>query len=348
MRASRQPCSILNASLISRSFSSTNTLSRGALPVYLESSTPELTTLLRELNAKILAPQHYTKEQAALVFKSSNKAKLEAEPVEITLGDVTLPLVHIDRNKDVPKHWTTFSSIVDGSETPQDFENALRMLEGFHNAGIKVNVGWQSKLVRKLSIAGMQGTIIKMLQRGKATGVSLREQQVVMMVLSSIYGQAASGDWAKDVTTRAYKYAVQVVEMMDDSVHHGNVTKGAERDDYRGDPRVVAVPTGLAAALAKVHGGDKEQVKKLASRLVSALQQDDFDVSSSSQETTSSSSMLLSRTTNHIFFQHRLSSRPINRNPKPKKQTFQTVKNMSRHSAMSSAASSSLYLFGMH
>lgn len=279
LRNSRQPLTVVHASS-TRSFSHTHPRSRGTLPVYLESSTPQLTTLLSELNAKILAPKHYTKEQADLVFKTSNKAKLEAEPVEITLGDVTLPLVHINRNRDVPDRWRTFDNVVKGSETAEDFENALRMLEGFHNAGISVKVAWQNKLIRRLSLVGMQGMVIKMLQRGKATSVSLKEYDVVAHVLSSVYEQAPMGNWEKDVTTRAHKYAVQVVEMMDEPYHHGNVTRGEGRNDHRGDPRVVAVPTSLAAALAQRHGGDVRQVKRLVSRLVGALQQDDFEVSS--------------------------------------------------------------------
>ncbi|RYN67958.1 hypothetical protein AA0118_g1762 [Alternaria tenuissima] len=260
-----------------RAFSRTSVSSRGALPNFLPPSKPELSELLSKFNAKILLPSHLTKEQRKLVYSKESRAKLEAEPVEITLGDVTLPLEHLDRNR-MPNRFKTFRTIVAESETKEDWENVVRCLEGFEEAGIRVEIAWQELVVRSLNLADMHHLILKMLQRSKATGVKLTELGVLRQVLRSVHDKAALSDWAEEETAKMYKQAKQIVELMDNEEHH-KVQKREDQPyqgDWRGRPSVVALPTELAAVLAERHGGDKEQVKKLSNRLVNALKQSDY------------------------------------------------------------------------
>jgi hypothetical protein len=253
----------------------------GALPVFLQASKPELSSLLATLNSKILQPEHLTKEQEKLVYRNENKAKLEAEPVEITLGDVTLPLEHLQRNH-LPARWETFSKIVKSSETREDWENVVRMLEGFENAGIKLNAEKQALVVRKLNMNGQQHLILKALQRPKATGLRMREWSLVVQIFRAIYDKAALASWEGEETQKALRLAKQVVELLEDEEHCGGQARGEKvsEHDFRGKPAVVAVPTALAAVLASRHEGDVEEVKKFAGRLVAALKQDDYEVSS--------------------------------------------------------------------
>ena len=260
-----------------RAFSRTRANSGRALPVFLEPSTPELTSLLSTLNSKVLLPSHLSKEQEKLVYRHANKSKLEADPIEITLGDVTLPLEHLDRNH-LPNRWDTFSEVVKKSETREDGENVIRMLEGFHNAGIKVKSGWQNMIIRHLNSNDMHHLVLKALQRVKATGLSLRDFEVLVCVLRGIHDKAVLMDWDEEETVKALRMAKQVVEMLEDSAHHGAPGRGEliSKDDHRTEPVVIALPTALAAELAQRHDGDVEEVKRLASRLLSALKQSKF------------------------------------------------------------------------
>jgi hypothetical protein len=227
----------------------------------------------------VLLPSHLTKEQEKLVYIRENRAKLEAEPVEITLGDVTLPLEHIDRNH-LPDRFKTFKAVIAQSETKEDWENVVRMMEGMENAGIVVKKAWQEMVVRHLNMSGMQHLVLKALQRPKATGLRLSNWGVLVQVIRSVHDKAALADWVKEETNKALRLAKQVVELMDDEAHCGAPSRGEMKSegDYRGKPVVVALPTELAAVLAEKHGGDKEEVKKMAGRLVNALQQDDYMV----------------------------------------------------------------------
>jgi hypothetical protein len=223
-----------------------------------------------------------TKEQQKLVYKEESRAKLEAEPVEITLGEVTIPLEHLDRNR-LPNRFKTFRKIIAESETKEDWENVVRCLEGFEEAGIKVPSAWQELAIRKLNLAGMHHLILKILQRPKETGVRLSNLTVLRQVLRSIHDKATLADWAEDETAKAYKLAKQVVELMDDEEHHKSQKRDLKdrevvRGDWRGRPAVVALPTEMAAMLAQRYGGDKEEVKKLSARLVNALKQSAYMV----------------------------------------------------------------------
>ncbi|KAI8933381.1 hypothetical protein NX059_009995 [Plenodomus lindquistii] len=259
-----------------RALSRSAACSRGALPVFVQPSTPALSPLLATFNSKVLLPMHLNKEQKKLVYAQENKAKLEAEPVEVTLGDVTLPLEPLNRNH-LPDRFKSLRDIVRQSETPEDWENVVRLLEGFQSAGLQPKPQWQELVVRQLGDAGMQHLVLKALQRVKATGLRLTDHDVVAQVLKCIHDKAAKANWDQEETTKALRMAKQVTELMEDKEHHG-----AQPDtDHRRDPVVIALPTELAAVLAQKHGGDKAEVKKLANRLVAALKQSKYLVGQS-------------------------------------------------------------------
>jgi hypothetical protein len=246
------------------------------LPVFLESSSTELSSTLAEINSKVLLPEHLTREQQKLVYKENGRAKLEAEPVEVTVGEVTLPLEHIDRNVR-PGRWESLQGVVNQSETTADWENLVRVLEGFHSAGIEIKPQWQELVVRKLNENGHHSIVLKALQRVKATGLRLSNYAVAHRVLKGARERAVDSDWDMEETVKALRYARQIVELMEEEQHHAvSSLKGIKqgRTDWRSVPFVVAVPAELAAMAAQKHGGDIALVKSLANRLVNALKQD--------------------------------------------------------------------------
>jgi hypothetical protein len=226
----------------------------------------------------VLLPQHLTPEQQKLVYKQENRARLEAEPIEITLGDVTLPLEHIDRNRDQPARWKTIKEIVDRSKTPEDWENLVRALQGAYKAGIYLKAHQWERIVRKLCQADMHHLLLKAIQRVDKTGLRLREPGVVHQVFRGLRNKAALVGWDKAETLRMLGFAEQIAGLMENKEHLGQVDP--VRGDLRTSPLVIAVPLELAAVRAKKHtdGQDRDgKVAKYASRLMKALQQDDYN-----------------------------------------------------------------------
>ncbi|KAF3009580.1 hypothetical protein E8E13_006123 [Curvularia kusanoi] len=250
----------------------------GGLPVFLEPSSPELSSLLATINSQVLLPEHLTKDQKRLVYKQKYQAKLETEPVEVTIGDVTLPLVPLDRNT-LPNRLNSLRDVTNKAQTTADWENVVRVLEGFHSAGIAVKPEWQEMVVRKLIEKGHHNIVLKALQRVKATGLRLSNYHVTYTVLKGAHDRAAESDWDAEETAKALRYSRLVAELMEEEEHLAQPTKlplseGQSRSDWRSRPFVVAVPTELAAVAAQKHSGNVDVVKTLASRLVYALKQD--------------------------------------------------------------------------
>jgi len=251
-----------------RAFSRSAVSHKRALPVFLEASSPQLSSLLTTTNAKVLLPRHFTKEQAQLVFKPANRARIEAEPLEITIGDVTLTLEHIDVNKDIPSYKAVFRDVIRSSKSPEDWENVLRLMEGFRNAGIPLKIDMKENVVRSLSKAGMSHLILKALQRPEHTGLTMTEWGTVRQILIAVRHKATQADWEKEDLKKALKMAELVVEMMEKKPHQ------TKQDDFRMHPVVVALPLEMASELAYRHDGEIEKVKKYAARLMGVLQDD--------------------------------------------------------------------------
>jgi hypothetical protein len=224
----------------------------------------------------VLLPEHLTKEQQQLVYKQENKARLEAEPIEITLGDVTLPLEHIDRNRDQPSRWETIKKVVEKSKTPEDWENVLRMMEGFVDAGIKLKSEWLQKVVRHLNKAQMQHLVLKALQRSNKTGLHLRDKNLTLYILQGLRNRAVMSEWDEEETGKMLRMTEQVIELLEDENHLGRQAPGP--GDLRASPFVIAAPLELAAAAAKKRPTAQGHIKviKYASRLMNALQQGTF------------------------------------------------------------------------
>ena len=255
----------------------TRLIDAGALPEFLESSSPELASTLARFTSKVLLPEHLTKEQRDLVYKQENRPRLEAEPIEITLGEVTLPLEHIDRNRDRPSRWDTVKQVVEQSKTAEDWENVVRMMEGFHDASVQVKDKWFQKIVRGMNEAGMHHLILKSLQRAGKTGMRLRSDGLVRTVFNTLHERAASSGWDEAETGKMLRLAEQLTELMESDEHLGKVE--TQKLDPRASPFTISVPLELAAVKAKKYqqGQDADgKVQKLATRLVNALNQDNF------------------------------------------------------------------------
>lgn len=231
--------------------------------------------MLSTLNSKALLPKHLTLEQEKLVYKPENRPKLEQEPIEITLGDVTLPLEHIDRMKDQPAYRKQFNNIMHVSKTPEDWENLVRVMEGAHNANLHLPTHTLIKAIRLLSQENMQHLVLKALQRVEATGVRLRNFELIAMVMRGVRDRAWQSGWSKDELQKALRFSQQIVELMEHPEHMG---KGPRSDmpDYRGHPSFVAVPAEMAAELSYRYDVDLESTKKYATRLMNALKQHEF------------------------------------------------------------------------
>ncbi|KAF2492495.1 hypothetical protein BU16DRAFT_515495 [Lophium mytilinum] len=260
-----------------RAFSRVAPQQKDALPEYYESSSPELDAVLTKINSKILFPQHLNHEQRLLVYKKKNIPRLTNEPLFAQIGSVDQQLEPLDVRKDVPNQWEMIKEAVELSKEQDDWENLVKMLEGFHRAGIDVRTSRMLKIIRRANEAGMQHIVLSALQQAEHTGVSLRRPAILESVLAGIHEKASSSGFDAATTKKALSLAEQVTELLEQPAHKA---KGRiEFGDPRASPLVIAVPLELAAARVALHLDGKDEdgkVAKYANRLMASFKQEGF------------------------------------------------------------------------
>ncbi|KAH7054314.1 hypothetical protein B0J12DRAFT_450177 [Macrophomina phaseolina] len=245
---------------------------RHTLPTFEPSSSPELTALLDTARARLMVPAHLNLAQQHLVYRDAHRARLDPatnpEPYYSTVAGADVALEHLDRQRDIPAHWSVFSRALALAETRADWENVGRLLEGLRDAGVVLKDTWVQKFVREAGAKGQMHVVLRALQRAERTGVRLRSADVVERVMWEVRGVAARSGWGEAETDRAVVLAEQVVELMEREEHCGG--RRVEKGDLRTLPFVIATPLELAAVQAVRHreGRDEEGlVKAYAERL---------------------------------------------------------------------------------
>ncbi|KAL0259007.1 hypothetical protein SLS55_006512 [Diplodia seriata] len=248
------------------------------LPTFEPSSNEELDALLDQARRRIMVPSHLNSEQEVLVYREQHRARLSPdapEPMWSTVAGVDVALEHIDRHSDIPSRWHVFSNALRLAETPADWENVGRLIEGLADAGVPMKQEWVQKFVREAANKGMMHVVLRALQRAERTDMRLTSKVTVSRVMWAVRGIAANNGWGEIETDRALRYAQQVVELMESEEHVGGPKRRVPQlGDLRTLPFVIATPLELAAAraLRYTEGVDKDGMVKLyAERLCANL-----------------------------------------------------------------------------
>lgn len=208
-------------------------------------------------------PAHLNKAQKELVYREKYRARLSAdapEPVRSTVAGADVTLEHIDRLRDIPARWQVLSDALRLADTPTDWENVGRLLEGFADAGVKLRDEWVQKFVREAAQKGALHVVLRAVERAPRTNVRLRSRDVVSRVLWEVRGVAAQNGWGEVETDRAIRYAEKVVELMEREEHCGGSDKRVVKPgDLRTLPFVIATPLELSAVhVLRYKGGVDE------------------------------------------------------------------------------------------
>ncbi|KAB2576725.1 uncharacterized protein LTHEOB_3673 [Lasiodiplodia theobromae] len=246
-----------------RTFSSSAVSQRHTLPTFEPSSNEDLDSVLDLARRRILIPAHLNKAQEQMVYREKFRARLSAdapEPVSSTVAGADVTLEHIDRQRDIPAQWQVFSDALRLADTPTDWENVGKLLEGFADAGVRMRGEWVQKFVREAAQKGALHVVLRALERAPRTNVRLRSRDVVSRVLWEVRGVAAENGWGEVETERAIRYAEKVVELMEREEHCGGSGKRVVKPgDLRTLPFVIATPLELNAVhVLRYKGGVDE------------------------------------------------------------------------------------------
>ncbi|KAF2235874.1 hypothetical protein EV356DRAFT_575398 [Viridothelium virens] len=263
-----------------RSFSSgTRYLKNGGLPIFGETSSPELDSVLSTLRYKVFLPNaHLNQQQRKLVFREKYRSQLETQPVKVTIGDEEVELVHMDQ-LNLPNTWDLTKrvfALLSKEKQAKDWHNVLpNLMHGFQGVRFGLSPARMEKMVRTANSAEMQDVVMKCLQQVKTTNLSLKWPGIRYEVLWGIHAAAQNGGtepWGEQETKQAIGWMKQVAIQLESRIHGGGFLNDSH--DPRASPAVIGLLLELYAARASQHMGgvDMEgKVRIYAERLMDVL-----------------------------------------------------------------------------
>jgi hypothetical protein len=249
----------------------------GGLPNFQESSSSELTELLSQIRQKRIFPFLLNTAQQKLIRSRKMISQLENEPVYATIGGEEIRLEHIELTTDVPPQ-TAFLRVLDLTQTPQDWNNILPLLEGWHHSK-PLPGNYQQRLIVAATEAGRISILLQCLQQAETNGFSLASPVVRLNMFHAIRKTARDAEWAEEPTHKCLKHAQQVVDLMEEPAHCGG--KRVTSNDPRAQPYVIGIPLEIAATRVKNHLGGVDEdglVSTYTTRLLAALEQPGNDL----------------------------------------------------------------------
>ena len=226
-----------------------------------EWSSPELATIAENIRTKIIIPKRLNKAQKNLIFGTKNKERLENDPIYATIGDEEIRLQHVRVTKDIPRTWNAFNNVILLSKDEQDYQNVIRILKDFKLANIVPKRGWLAKLARYMISKGMLPLLIQILRGVEKTQMSLRDRELLNIVLLGIRKNAEGSNWDPAATQNSLRYAEEVIAMLESPLHGGS--RRLEANDPRISPEIFGFVVELAGIMVRKFDEEKIQRETL-------------------------------------------------------------------------------------
>ncbi|KAH0040133.1 hypothetical protein KCU78_g1196, partial [Aureobasidium melanogenum] len=274
LRTQRSAVSALRRNTQTRSFTASSSAQRNTatLPTFAETSSPELDDVLLQLRTKHFIPAYLNKRQRHLIFGDKFKQELENNPAYATLGDEEIPLLHIDRRKDIPARKPLILQALRLIEENDEWRQLPSLLEGLHKARPHPDLALQEKILRKLQLADQFPVILRSLRRSHATGLTLKNDAVLNQVLNALRETASLENWEQTRLEKALKQADELAELLE-SADHGTGRK-LSPNDPRTRPAVIGLFLELHAVYAQQYQGGQDvsaKVKAYATRFMATF-----------------------------------------------------------------------------
>ncbi|GJC95103.1 hypothetical protein ColKHC_03929 [Colletotrichum higginsianum] len=240
--------------------------------IFDKTTSPGLGPILEEIQSNIILPYHLPIHQRKRVFSEKLKHRLKSDPVYLEIDGLEHRFSHINKETLPPSRELTWKAL-HAMQTPQDWNNFVRLLSGMRNAGRRYS---QADFAKMICIAGDQGqiyTIIDAARQVRKTGLRLDNSEKANMVLHFVQMRAVESGWDKEITEQALRWTEMVLEMVEDPNHELVKEKRMKlvgQTRLANDPQILAAALHLSAVLAVKHNGGKDidgKVAKYATRV---------------------------------------------------------------------------------
>ncbi|KAH8649639.1 hypothetical protein BGZ60DRAFT_534521 [Tricladium varicosporioides] len=235
------------ASIQSRMFScSTVCMKPGVVPVFKETSSPELDGKLQTLRIQHILPNYLSKEQNDLVAKIKHKRTLELEPVVANIAGEEFRLEHVDPMTGKANSRDLFFDALALMKERKDWENLPLLLEGLHkgNSVLTGRPRFREMTCHRCIRAGYADIILECIRRSTDTGMVINSPKIAMSMMILLTEEATRNNHDNSSIKKALARAEQLMDLMEDPKNAKYYTNAAE------DPRVRPELVGMALDLA--------------------------------------------------------------------------------------------------
>ncbi|KAH6666881.1 hypothetical protein B0J14DRAFT_659449 [Halenospora varia] len=239
------------ASIQSRMFSSSTVCMKpGVVPVFKETSSPELDGKLQTLRIQHILPNYLSKEQNDLVAKLKHKRTLELEPVVANIAGEEFRLEHVDPMTGKANSRDLFFDALALMKERKDWENLPLLLEGLHkgNSVLTGRVKFREMICFWCIKAGHVDIILECIRRSADTGMVIDSPKTAMGMMILLTEDAARNNYDSSSTKKALARAEQLMNLMEDPKNAKYYTDAAK--DPRIRPELVGIALDLASRLS--------------------------------------------------------------------------------------------------
>ncbi|KAF2153425.1 hypothetical protein K461DRAFT_321080 [Myriangium duriaei CBS 260.36] len=260
-----QPISSANVPVrtAARHFSSSSrmgVLPRHSVPVFPESSSQELNTMLSTLRNDHLMPAFLSADQQRLIYRRKFQKRLENVPTTAEIRGEEFDLRPLDRNAMTVQRKHLIKSSIDTLIEAEDWAQVAPMLQGLAALGKHSSAAHMEKLIRNVAAAGGFGVVVQALRTAEWKKISVRTKHVRRAAVRGMRQTAEHGGWSKESVDRAVRHAEEVLLSFEDARHVGKLSA---KVDPLIDPLLMAAWLELYAVRAYKYNDGKDEDGKV-------------------------------------------------------------------------------------
>lgn len=188
----------------------------GLSAVFAETENSELNNVLIDVQEKIILPAYLPEAQRKLVFNSAKSDYIKRNPVVIELDGLEHTFTYIDRTRDIPNSKKALAQATRLMKTKEEWDNIATFLAGYRKAGIKLTREHYEAIIRRACDSQQEYSIIECAKQAVKTGLALKYESYVILLMSSINGKVGS---TAEETLQALKWNRLVSDLIQRPEH---------------------------------------------------------------------------------------------------------------------------------
>lgn len=251
------------------------------VPLFRQTSSPELDTLLARFRNDVFIPQSLGYRHKQLIYRTKYSPSLEEHPITVSVQtgknaeEENYKLRHLDITKS--PRTTELRDVVKMMKTREDWYNLAPFLSGLRISRRNIADNLWEFVLRKAGEAGVEDIAYRLAKYSGYTGLSLSKPGVTRALFFNFHRKARLADFKGEELLNALSFAENTALLLNAKHHSAPVIS----QDPKRKPDIIGILLELRAAYAIDAFGGKDEgghVRGYAMKVLDTWVLGDFDV----------------------------------------------------------------------